>query len=92
MDIFPSKLPLSGLYRNFVYLNRLTKGDRMNKTNQSILQKISNHKFNPHALVRLKAQMEQRPKRLLDQACTELVESIRDVIRIKHYPVVRPCA
>jgi len=31
--------------------------------------------------------MEQRPKRLLDQACTELVESIRDVIRIKHYSI-----
>jgi len=34
--------------------------------------------------------MEQRPKKLLDQACTELVESIRDVIRTKHYPGVRP--
>ena len=31
--------------------------------------------------------MEQRPKKLLDQACTELVESIRDVIRLKHYSI-----
>jgi len=31
--------------------------------------------------------MEERPKKLLDQACTELCRSIRDAIRLKHYSI-----
>jgi integrase len=31
--------------------------------------------------------MEQRPKKLLDQACTELCRSVRDAIRLKHYSI-----
>ena len=31
--------------------------------------------------------MEPTPKKLLDQACTELVERVRDAIRLKHYSI-----
>jgi hypothetical protein len=31
--------------------------------------------------------MEQRPQRLLDQACTELCPSARDAARLKHYSI-----
>jgi len=31
--------------------------------------------------------MEQRPQKLLDQACTELRRSVRDAIRLKHYSI-----
>jgi hypothetical protein len=31
--------------------------------------------------------MEQRPKKLLDQACTGLWRSVRDAIRLKHYSI-----
>ena len=31
--------------------------------------------------------MEPTPKKLLDQACTELCRSVRDAIRLKHYSI-----
>ncbi len=31
--------------------------------------------------------MEPPPKKLLDQACTELCRSVRDAIRLKHYSI-----
>ena len=31
--------------------------------------------------------MEPTPKKLLDQACTELCQSVRDAIRLKHYSI-----
>ncbi len=31
--------------------------------------------------------MEPRPKKLLDQACTELCRSVRDALRLKHYSI-----
>jgi len=31
--------------------------------------------------------MEAQPKKLLDQACTELCRSVRDAIRLKHYSI-----
>ncbi len=31
--------------------------------------------------------MEATPKKLLDQACTELCRSVRDAIRLKHYSI-----
>ena len=31
--------------------------------------------------------MNERPKKLLDQACRELIRTVRDVLRDKHYSI-----